>query len=78
MAYASPPPPVHTVITSESFHLPPVQPVLLVHTTTLHESMPPPPKDHKTTPYFSHIEKGKKPIISTCMTKSSSATHSKI
>lgn len=40
--------------------------------------MPPPPKDHKTTPHLSHINRGNKPITSTCMAKSSSSTPSNI
>jgi hypothetical protein len=39
---------------------------------------PPTPKDHKTTPHFSQIDKGKKIVTSTSMAKSSSSTHSKI
>jgi hypothetical protein len=76
-----PPPPIHTVVASASFPLPPVQPVLPVHTTATHESMPPPPpppKDHKTTPHCSQIDKGKQPVTSTSMAKSSSSAHSKI
>jgi len=38
----------------------------------------PPPKYNKTTPHESQVEKGKQPITSTSMAKSSSYTHSKI
>jgi hypothetical protein len=75
-----PPPPIHIFVSSASIPLPPIHPVLHVHTTATHESMPPPPppKDHKTTPHCSQIDKGKQPITSTSMAKSSSSTHSNI
>jgi hypothetical protein len=53
-----PPPLVHTDVASASFPLPLVQLVLPVHTIVTHEYMPPPPKDHKNTPYGSQIDKG--------------------
>jgi hypothetical protein len=76
-----PPPPVHIFIASVSFPLLPVQPTLPVHIVSSHESptpCPPPPKDHRTTPHCSQIEKGKKLVTSTNMVKSSSSSHSKI
>jgi hypothetical protein len=76
-----PPPPLHNISTNAYFPSPPVQPILPIHIVATHESMPPPPpppKYHKTTPHGSQIGKGKKPIISTMMTKSSSSTHSKM
>jgi hypothetical protein len=78
-----PPPPVHTVATNASFPLSlvhPTLPVQIVLATTTNASMPspPPPKYHKTTPHGSQVDKGKKPITSTNMAKSSSSAHSKI
>jgi hypothetical protein len=80
VAYASPPPPIHIVVASASFPLPPVQPILHVHTIASHESMSPPPtpKYHKTTPHGSEIDKGKQLVTSTNMPKSFSSAHSKI
>jgi hypothetical protein len=75
-------PPIHIVVSSAYFSLPLVHPVLFVQTAATHESIPlppcPPPKDHKTTPHDSQIDKGKKPITSTSLARSSSSTHSKI
>jgi hypothetical protein len=60
-----PPPLVHTtlpVITNESMPPPP----------------PPPPKDHKTPLHNSQTDKGKQPITSPNIAKSSSSAHSKM
>jgi hypothetical protein len=76
-----PQPLVHIIVANASFPLSQVQPVLLVHTIASHESMPSPPppsKDHKTTPHFSQIDKGKQFVTSNSMAKSSSSAHSKI
>jgi hypothetical protein len=74
------PPLVHIVATNASFPSPSVHPTLPVHIVATNTSMPPPPppKDHKTTPHGSQVDKGKQPITSTSMAKSSSSAHSKI
>jgi hypothetical protein len=58
----------------------PTLPVYIFLATTTNASMPshPPPKYHKTTPYVSQVDKGKKSITSTKMAKSSSYADSKI
>jgi hypothetical protein len=75
-----PPPPIHAVAANAYFPSPRVHPILLVHNVSTHDSMPPPPppKYHKTTLDGSRVEKGKQPITSTSMAKSSSSSHSKI
>jgi hypothetical protein len=40
--------------------------------------LPPPPKDHKTTPHCFQNVKGKQHVTSTSMAKSSSFVHSNI
>jgi hypothetical protein len=76
-------PPVHIVATNASFPSPPFHPTLPVHIVATHTYMPPAPppthpKDHKTTPHGSQVDKGKQAITSTSMAKSSSYCHSKI
>jgi hypothetical protein len=55
-----------------------VHPTLLVHIVATNTSVPPPSKYHKSTPHGSQVDKGKKPITSMSMAKSSSFSHSKI